>query len=82
MNTKIVQTVPEGNFVNISNEMADVENFFESMVSQRNAVKYRINKMPNLSAKIQKELCQQNYIDCILESDHWQHFLVPAPKQF
>jgi len=75
-----VKLVPKGDFEKISIQMPDWETRFPSLISQRIAIKYRFNEMPNLSKEIQELLVEKQYVHLTLESDLDQHFLIPAPK--
>jgi hypothetical protein len=77
MNTSLVKSVPQGDFVEVSALMKDWETKFQMLVSQKRPIKYDMYPMPNISQEFQNRLAQQGYCDLILESDQWQHFLVP-----
>lgn len=78
MKPNIVKSVPKGDFQTISIEMPDWKNVFLSFISQKAKIKYLLAEMPTLSAEIQGELINQKYVHLALESDDWQHFLVPT----
>jgi hypothetical protein len=78
MNTAIVKTAPEGDFENISIEIGDWKIGLQSLIDQRKGIKYRTTHIPTLSTDFKEALNKQNYIDLVLETDHAQHFLVPA----
>ena len=77
MNTSLVKSVPQGDFVEVSALMKDWETKFQMLVSQKRPIKYDMYPMPNISQEFESSLNQQGYHDLILESDQWQHFLVP-----
>ena len=77
MNTALVKSVPEGEFEEVSIEHPGWREAFEAHITQRKPIKYQVYNMPNLSQEIKDALNKQNYLHLILESDHWQHFLVP-----
>jgi len=55
----------------------DWETKFQMLVSQKRPIKYDMYPMPNIPDEFKNRLTQQGYCDLILESDQWQHFLVP-----
>jgi len=77
MNTSLVKSVPQGDFVEVSVLVQDWETKFQMLVSQKRPIKYDMYPMPNIPDEFKNRLAQQGYRDLILESDQWQHFLVP-----
>ena len=77
MNTALVKSVPEGEFEEVSIEHPNWREAFEALITQRKPIRYQVYTMPNLSREIQDALNKQSYVHLILESDQWQHFLVP-----
>ena len=77
MNTALVKTAPPGDFAEISVLMQGWEIKFQALVSQKRPIKYDMYPHPNIPPEIRDHLNQQGYQDLILESDRWQHFLVP-----
>jgi len=77
MNTSLVKSVPQGDFVEVSVLVQDWETKFQMLVSQKRPIKYDMYPMPNIPDEFKNRLTQQGYRDLILESDQWQHFLVP-----
>jgi len=77
MNTSLVKSVPQGDFVEVSVLVQDWETKFQMLVSQKRPIKYDMYPMPNIPDEFKNRLTQQGYCDLILESDQWQHFLVP-----
>ena len=77
MNTSLVKSVPQGDFVEISVLVQDWETKFQMLVSEKRPIKYDMYPMPNIPDEFKNRLTQQGYCDLILESDQWQHFLVP-----
>jgi hypothetical protein len=77
MNTSLVKTVPQGDFAEVSVLMQGWEIKFQMLVSQKQPIKYDMYPRPNIPPEICDRLNQQGYKDLILESDRWQHFLVP-----
>jgi hypothetical protein len=77
MNTSLVKSVPQGDFVEVSVLVQDWEIKFQMLVSEKRPIKYDMYPMPNIPDEFKNRLAQQGYRDLILESDQWQHFLVP-----
>ena len=77
MNTTLVKSAPQGDFVEVSVLMKDWETKFQMLVSQKRPIKYDMYPMPNIPQEFKNRLSQQGYRDLILENDRWQHFLVP-----
>jgi hypothetical protein len=77
MNRSLVKSVPEGDFTEVSVLMNDWQTKFQMLVSQKQPIKYDMYPLPNIPQEIQNDLDQQGYFDLIVESDQWQHFLVP-----
>jgi len=77
MNTSLVKSAPQGDFVEVSVLMKGWETKFHTLVSQKRPIKYDMYPMPAIPPDFQHRLSQQGYQDLILENDRWQHFLVP-----
>ena len=77
MNTSLVNSVPQGDFVEVSALVKDWETKFQLLVSEKRPFKYDMYPMPNIPQEFKDRLNQQGYRDFILESDQWQHFLIP-----
>ena len=77
MNTSLVKSVPQGDFVEISVLMRGWETKFLTLVSQKQPIKYDMYPLPNIPQEFKNRLDQQGYNDLVLENDRWQHFLVP-----
>jgi len=77
MNTSLVKSVPQGDFVEVSVLMNGWETKFQTLVSQRRAIKYDMYPRPNIPEEFMDRLAQQGYHDLIVENDRWQHFLIP-----
>jgi hypothetical protein len=77
MNTSLVKSAPQGDFVEISALMKGWETKFWLSVSQKQPIRYDMYPMPGIPQEFQDRLQQQGYQDLILESDRWQHFLIP-----
>ncbi|MGA2685666.1 MAG: hypothetical protein ABSF51_11495 [Verrucomicrobiota bacterium] len=77
MNTSLVKSVPQGDFVEVSALVKDWETKFQLLVSEKRPFKYDMYPMPNIPQEFKDRLNQQGYRDFILESDQWQHFLIP-----
>ena len=78
MNTSLVKSAPQGDFVEVSVLMKDWETKFQALVSQKRPIKYDMYPMPGIPPEFRNRLSQQGYQDLILENDRWQHFLVPG----
>ena len=80
MNHITIQSVPPGDFEDISIHMPDWQARFLKLIQDRKPIKYDVYTMPNLSKEIQDELSKRGYRDFILDSDKDQHFLAPKTK--
>jgi len=76
MNTFLINSVPAGEFSEISIHIPDWQTIFLKLIQEGRLIKYNVNAMPNLSDKIKGELIKQCYSDHILDSNHNQHFLI------
>jgi hypothetical protein len=74
--------MPQGDFVEVSVLMKDWEIKFQTLLSQKRAIKYDMYPMLGIPQEFKNRLSQQGYQDLILENDRWQHFLVPKPNNF
>ena len=77
MNTSLVKSAPQGDFVEISVLMRNWQIKFQASVSQKRPIKYDMYPMPDIPPEFKNRLNQQGYQDLILENDRWQHYLVP-----
>lgn len=80
MNTILINSVPPGDFEEVSIHMPDWQARFLKLIQERKPVKYDVYRMPTLSNAIQDELSRQGYCHLILESDHDKHFLTPISE--
>jgi hypothetical protein len=80
MDTSLIKSVPQGDFVEISFLMHGWELKFTTLVSEKQPIKYDMYPSAGIPAEIQSRLKQQGYRDLVLENDRWQHFLVPNPN--
>ena len=77
MNSSLVKSVPQGEFVEISALVKSWEAKLQAMASQKKAIKFDAYPIAKIPLGIINVLKQQGYQDLILENDRWQHFLVP-----
>ena len=77
MNTSLVKSAPQGDFTEISVMMKGWEAAVQTLVSQNRPIKYDMYPRPEIPREIQNRLREHGYHDLIVESDRWQHFLVP-----
>ena len=77
MNTSLVKAVPQGDFVEVSALFKGWETRFQMLVSQNRSIKYDMYPMSGIPPELIIRLQAQGYEDLVLESDRWQHFLVP-----
>ena len=82
MNTNLVKSAPQGDFVEISVLRKDWEIKFLNLVAQKRGIKYDMYPLPEIPEEFRNVLSHQGYRDLILESDKWQHFLVPNRNEF
>jgi hypothetical protein len=80
MNTILINSIPPGEFEEVSIHMPDWQARLLKLVQGRKPIKYDVDTMPNLSKDIQDELGKRSYCHLILESDQDQHFLRPISK--
>lgn len=69
MNTSLVKSVPQGDFAEVSALMKGWENKFQSLVSQKQPIKYDMYPLPNIPRELKTWLEQQGYYDLVLEND-------------
>jgi hypothetical protein len=77
MNSSLVKSAPQGDFVEVSALMDSWEAKFQSLVSQKHPIRFDMYPRQNIPPDITNLLRQQGYKDLILANDRWQHFLVP-----
>ena len=77
MNMSLVKSVPQGDFAEVSTLMSGWEARFQSLMSQSRPIKYDMYPLLGIPPGICSNLAQRGYKDFVLESDRWQHFLVP-----
>jgi hypothetical protein len=77
MNTSLVKSAPQGDFVEVSALFQGWETKFQMLVSQKRSIKYDMYPMPGIPPEFKNRLQAEGYQDLVLESDRWQHFLVP-----
>ena len=77
MKTSLVKFVPQGDFEEVSALFKGWETKFQLLVSQKRPIKYDMYPMPGIPPEFKIRLQAQGYEDLVLESDQWQHFLVP-----
>jgi hypothetical protein len=78
MKTSLVKAAPQGDFTEVSVLMNGWRSRFETLVSQKRPIKCDIYPLPEVPNEIWHALDQEGYVDMILVSDQWQHFLVPG----
>ena len=77
MKTSLVKSVPQGDFEEVSALFKGWQTKFQTLVSQKRPIKYDMYPMPGIPPELKVRLQAEGYQDLILESDRWQHFLVP-----
>jgi hypothetical protein len=77
MKMSLVKSAPQGDFVEVSALHRGWETKFQLLVSQRRPIKYDMYPMPGIPPEFKNRLQAEGYQDLILESDRWQHFLLP-----
>jgi hypothetical protein len=80
MDTSVIKSAPQGDFVEISVLMKDWDIKFLSSVGQKRAIKYDMYPMPDIPDFLKNALKYHGYQDLILENDRWQHFFVPKSE--
>jgi hypothetical protein len=81
MNTSFVNSVPRGEFAEISVLMSGWQNRFDSLVAEHRPIKFDFYPMPGLPSQIQVSLTKRGYSDVVMQKDQWQHFFIPEPHQ-
>ena len=79
MNKSVIHATPPGDFEEVSIHMPEWEKQFRDLVERGKRIKYRLPTMPIIPEGTEQELSNRTYLDCILEQDRWQHFLIPPP---
>ena len=81
MNSSLVKSVPQGEFVEISALMSSWESEMRTLASQKQPIKFDMFPKLNIPPEIRTLLSRTGYHDHILENDRWQHFLVPISNE-
>jgi hypothetical protein len=77
MNTSLVKSAPQGEFVKVSPLIENWEIKLKTLVSQRKPVKFDMFPETKIPSEIIHVLVLLGYQVLTLEYDRWQHFLVP-----
>jgi hypothetical protein len=77
MNASLVKAAPQGDFTEVSILTSGWKSRFQALVSQKRAIKCDVYPLPNVPDEIRHALDEEGYVDLIVVSDQWQHFLVP-----
>jgi hypothetical protein len=78
----LVESIPEGNFKEVSIEQPKWENKFLSLIENKQHIKYDIYSMPNLSYEVKEALGKGYYRDLVCKKNTDIHYLMPPiPKQ-
>ena len=80
MTTSLVKSVPQGGFAAVSVLRNGWQNEIELLVSQKRLINFDMYPLPSIPIEVSNQLDRQGYRDLVLESDQWQHFLVPNSK--
>jgi hypothetical protein len=81
MNSSLVKSAPQGDFVEVSALMDCWETKFKILVSQKKLIWFDMYPKQTIPPEIKNLLSQTGYHDHILENDRWQHFLVPISNE-
>jgi hypothetical protein len=79
MNSALVKSAPQGEFVEVSAPMDSWETRFQTLVSQKQPIRFDMYPKHNIPPDITDLLRQQGYKQLTLANDRWQHFLIPNP---
>lgn len=77
MNASLVKAEPQGDFTEVSILTSGWKSRFQALVSQNRPIKCDVYPLPNVPDEIRRALDEEGYVDLIVVSDQWQHFLVP-----
>jgi hypothetical protein len=78
VNTRIINSVPQGEFEEISIYSPNFRPTLLKLIHEGRNITYDTFTMPNFPADVQKELSKRGYRDFILEGGDI-HFLTPRP---
>ena len=81
MNVSFVNSVPHGEFAEISVLTHGWQNRFQSLISERRPIKFDFYPLPHLPVDVCQSVTQRGYHDIVVQQDQWQHFFVPGPAQ-
>jgi hypothetical protein len=81
MNVSLVNSVPHGEFAEISVLTIGWQNRFQNLVRQHRPIKFDFYPMPGLPSEIHQSLRDGGYRDVVFQKDQWQHFFIPEPNQ-
>ena len=77
MNASLVKAAPQGDFTEVSILMSGWQSRFQTLVSEKRPIKCDVYPLQNVPDEIRHALDEEGYVDLIVVSDQWQHFLVP-----
>jgi len=80
MKTIFVKSVPVGDFAEVSVFMDDWETRFQTLIGQKQSIKFDMYPKSGIPDRINECLGRQGYHDLVIDNDRWQHYLVPDSK--
>jgi hypothetical protein len=78
MNMSLVKAAPAGDFAEVSALVIGWQSKLHLLAGQKQPIKYDFYPLTNIPPEIRQHLDAEGYEDVVLESDQWQHFLVPT----
>lgn len=77
----MVNSVPNGEFAEVSVLMNGWQNRFQFLVGQHRPIKFDFYPMPDLPSEIHESLDERGYRDVVFKKDQWQHFFIPEQNR-
>ena len=77
MNTSLVKTKPQGDFVAVSFLMGGWKEQFANLIREKHPICYDMYPLPSIPSEFRARLQDEGYSDLVPENDRWEHYLIP-----
>ena len=77
MNTSLVKTKPQGDFVAVSVLVTGWKEQFENLIHEKRPICYDMYPLKFIPPEFEARLRNEGYSDLVPENDRWEHYLVP-----
>ena len=78
MNTSLVKTKPQGDFVAVSVLMTGWKEQFANLIQEKRPICYDMYPFMIIPPEIQMRLQDEGYSALVPENDRWEHYLMPT----